>query len=152
MSSIFDLLNTAQNSIESQRVAMDVAAENVANALTPGYKARKVAFSARSSEGSFSDMLAEMATGEGLSIPIGEDLGEGTKVSAIFEDQTEGTRVYNPSHPMADEEGYIEMSNVDNMNEMMSMMNAVRQIKANLAVVEMAKKMAQEAINMSKNA
>ena len=56
-----------------------------------------------------------------------------------------------PGHPLADADGNVEMSNVDGAQEMLTMMDAVRQYKANLSIVEMAKKASQEALNMTKN-
>lgn len=154
MSSIFDLFETAQHSIHSQRVAMDIAAENVANAMTPGYKSKSPVFAAKPKEGTFGDLMGSMMAQDGLdaSLLIGEANGHGSQVAEIAEDQTQGTMMYMPNHPLADENGNVEMSNVDSAKEMISMLQAVRQYKANLTIVEMAKKAAQEALNMTKNA
>ena len=153
--SIFNLFDTANSGLETQREVMEIASENVANAMTPGYKARKAIISAKSDNHNFSDLLSAMKNGEeaeGISsMMLGADLGAGTQVAQIAVDQTEGYKVYMPEHPMADAEGNVEMSNVDNAEEMMVMMQAVRQYKANLTIVEMAKKAAQEAMNMTKN-
>lgn len=153
MSSIFNLFKTAQNSIQSQRESMDIAIENVANALTPGYKAKSAVLGGRARDGSFSDLLGSMSQEDGIdaSILLGDEIGAGSQVVAITEDQTEGIKAHMPNHPMADSNGDVEMSNVDTTKEMMTMMQSVRQYKANLAIVEMAKKAAQEALQMTRN-
>ncbi len=154
MSSIFQLFKTAQNSIQSQRQAMDVAIENVSNSMTPGYKSKSVVLAGKGREGSFQDLMGSMISDDGIdaSVLLGDEMGAGSTVAQVYEDQTEGVKVNMPGHPMADENGMVEMSNVDTTKEMLTMMQAVRQYKANLTIVEMAKKAAQEALNMTKNA
>ena len=155
MSSIFNLFKTAENSINSQRQAMDIATQNVSNALTPGYKALTPVLSAKGKDGSFSNMLSGMMSGDDgidVSTVMGDEIGAGSQVAQVYQDQTQGTMVYMPNHPQADADGNVEMSNVDTVKEMMNMMQAVRQYKANLAIVEMAKKAAQEALQMNRNA
>ena len=55
-----------------------------------------------------------------------------------------------PGHTKADKDGYVEMSNVDSLVEMVEMMYAVRNYKANLSIVEMAKSAAKETMNIGK--
>lgn len=153
---MFDIFEIANNSLKTQRTAMELATGNVVNSLTPGYKAKSPLIGAKHGKGSFSDIMASMANdhdrdGVAQSI-IGDDLGKGTQVVEVMEDQTAGAMVHMPDHPMADKDGNVEMSNVDAPKEMLKMMEAVRQYKANLTIVEMAKKAAQEAMNMNKNA
>ena len=103
---------------------------------------------------SFSNMLAMMGSDEdGVVSELinAEHKGMGVQVAQVSVDQKQGALVYMPNHPNADEDGNVEMSNVDSAEEMINMMEAVRQYKANLSIVEMAKKAAQEAMNMTKN-
>lgn len=154
MGSMFDIFEIANNGLKTQRTAMQLATDNVVNALTPGYKAKSPLVGTKHGKDSFADIMAAMGNerdGVAQAI-IGDDIGKGTQVVEILEDQTEGAKVYMPDHPMADRDGNVEMSNVDGPKEMLKMMEAVRQYKANLTIVEMAKKAAQEAINMNKNA
>jgi flagellar basal-body rod protein FlgC len=151
--SIFDVYDIAHNGLNTTRGAMELASENVANMLTPGYKAKSPVFSERSKSQSFSTMLASLNNPEGMShILRGDRQGMGPQIAKVVEDQTQGTLVYMPNHPLADKNGNVEMSNVDGAGELLKMMNAVRQYKANLSIVEMAKKASQEALNMTKNA
>jgi flagellar basal-body rod protein FlgC len=151
--SIFDIYDTANNGLKTMRQVMEVSSQNVANMLTPGYKAKTAVISARSEDASFSTMLAAMGNDNAISHLLkGDHKGSGSQVAAIEVDNSPGAKIYMPNHPLADAEGNVEMSNVDGAGEMLKMMDAVRQYKANLSIVEMAKKASQEALNMTKNA
>lgn len=150
--SIFDIYETANNGLDAMRQTMQYSSENIANMMTPGYKAKSVVLAARSSNQSFSDIIAGIG-GESFSEVLkGEHRGAGAMVAQVVEDKRPGAKVYIPGHPLADAEGNVEMSNVDGSKEMLRMMDAVRQYKANLSIIEMAKKASQEALNMTKNA
>lgn len=152
--SIFEIYDTANSGLNTMRGAMELASNNVANMLTPGYKAKSPIFSARTGDDSFSAVLGSMNQGgDGLGELLkGSEKGMGSQISAIVTDNSPGAKVYIPGHPLADADGNVEMSNVDGASEMLKMMDAVRQYKANLSIVEMAKKASQEALNMTKNA
>ncbi len=151
MSSLFELLNTANNGLKTQREVMQVSAQNIANMFTPGYKAQHAIVTARTGESSFDSMLSSMAAGEGGASLLNDSRGEGTMVARIEVDMKPGNKIYMPDHPLADANGNIEMSNVDSASEMLHMSEAVKQYKANLVIAEMAKKAATEALNMTKN-
>lgn len=151
--SIFDVYDIAHNGLKATRGAMELASENVANMLTPGYKAKSPVYAARAKDESFTTILASINNNEGVSHLLkGDHRGYGPQIAKVVVDQTPGTMVYMPNHPLADENGNVETSNVDGAGELIKMMNAVRQYKANLSIVEMAKKASQEALNMTKNA
>lgn len=151
--SIFDVYDTAHNGLNAMRGVMELSSQNVANMLTPGYKAKSAVISAKADDLSFSTILANVEYDEGVSHLLkGDHHGMGAQVARIVEDKTPGYKVYMPNHPLADADGNVEMSNVDGSKELLNMMNAVRQYKANLSIVEMAKKASQEALNMTKNA
>jgi len=150
--SIFEIYDTANNGLKAMRGAMELASNNVANALTPGYKAKQPVFSAMTADPTFNTILASLDHPGGVSELIrGDHKGQGARVAKIVEDRRAGPKVYIPGHPLADADGNVEMSNVDTASEMLYMMDAVRQYKANLSIVEMAKKASQEALNMTKN-
>lgn len=149
--SLFNIYDTAHNGLKASRGMMELASDNVANMLTPGFKAKKGILSAKGDNASFSDVVAEIGNHNGASALIKGHAGRGAQLSQVTVDQSPGVKVYMPGHPLADAEGNVEMSNVDGAGEMITMMNAVRQYKANLSIVEMAKKASQEALNMTKN-
>lgn len=148
---LFNIYETAHNGLKASRGIMEISSNNVANMLTPGYKSQKGILSARGDNASFSDVVAEIGNHNGAGSLIKGHAGRGAQVAEITVDQSAGAKVYMPGHPLADADGNVEMSNVDGAGEMINMMNAVRQYKANLSIVEMAKKASQEALNMTKN-
>lgn len=151
--SLFEIYDTAHNGLKTMRGVMQLASDNVSNMLTPGYKAKSAVISAKAQDTSFSTILASLPHDEGVSRLLkGDHHGLGSQVAKVVVDQTPGYKIYMPNHPLADDQGNVEMSNVDGSKEMLNMMNAVRQYKANLSIVEMAKKASQEALNMTKNA
>ena len=84
--------------------------------------------------------------------PVGKAASQsgGVQVSQVVTDNEPGTRVYDPTHPDADAEGYVEYPNVDLVVEMTNMLSATRSYEANLAVVEASKRMALKALDIGK--
>jgi len=72
------------------------------------------------------------------------------KVSRIITDEEAGPRVFDPKHPDADEDGYVEFPNVNLVVEMTNMMSATRSYEANLTMISAAKKMAQKALEIGR--
>jgi len=66
----------------------------------------------------------------------------------IVEDRTEGDWVHMPEHPAANEEGYVEMSNVNVINEMIDMIAATRSYEANLTAFNASKQMAKDSLEI----
>jgi flagellar basal-body rod protein FlgC len=63
-------------------------------------------------------------------------------------DKSDFQKVYNPSHPAADDKGYVMMPNVNSLVEMVDMREARRGYEANVNVIEIAKSMLTQTINM----
>jgi flagellar basal-body rod protein FlgC len=148
----FDLLNTASNGLEAQRAKMEIISNNIANSSTPGYK-RQIAIVKSKQEDPFATVMARELGIKDSEIPnfiAGNQVGRGIEISEVVVDKTPGQKLHMPNHPNADENGDIEMSNVDTLTEMLEMMYAVRNYKANLSIVEMAKAAAKETMNMGK--
>ena len=66
----------------------------------------------------------------------------------VSQNPTKGTWVYDPSHPDADEEGYVDLPNVNVVEEMVDMIAASRAYEANATVAENVKTMMQSAMNI----
>ena len=75
-------------------------------------------------------------------------IGKGVKVSQIVEDDSEGNKVYDPSHPDADEDGYVTYPNVNTGTEMTNMIDATRAYEANVTVLNSTKGMALKALDI----
>ena len=122
---------------------MDTISENIANVNTTRdsegkvYKRKTVLFEEKSYP-TFSESLS-MANGH---------IGKGVKVSRIVEDNSEGNKVYDPSHPDADEDGYVIYPNVNTVTEMTNMIDATRAYEANVTVINGTKGMALKALDI----
>lgn len=125
---LFDAIDAAGSALAAERLRLDVTAENLANAQTPGYRRKEVAL--RPAESSFGAAL-DRATGAGAA--------RGVQVAGITEDQTPLRRIHDPSHPQADADGYVEMPNVDSVTEMVELIAASRAYEANVTSMQTAK-------------
>jgi flagellar basal-body rod protein FlgC len=75
--------------------------------------------------------------------------GAGVQVTQITEDgETPMRLVYDPSHPDANGEGYVEMPNVNVVTEMVDMISASRAYEANITAMQSAKSMNQAALDI----
>lgn len=136
--------------MSAQRVRMDIAAENITNIDTTRteaggpYRRKDVMFESYGA-GSFQEALRSASRGTGFA-----SRNAGVRVSAIVEDTREMKRVYNPSHPDADGEGYVNMPNVDLLKETVDSMSATRSYEANVTALNAMKLMAQKALDIGK--
>ena len=146
--SSFDI---SASGLSAQRVRMDIAAENIANIETTrteggdSYTRKLVTFESYG-EQSFQEALQNAAHGKGYTT----NTKTGVRVSAIVEDDREFKRVYNPEHPDADEDGYVQMPNVDWVKETVDGMSATRSYEANITAFNAIKLMAQKALDIGK--
>lgn len=151
---IFHSLNTAGSALTTQRLRMDVISSNMANVDTTRgrlvngewepYRRKTVTLQAKG--GQFSDML-QLATGKNKN----SSAGSGVRVSNIIEDrETPFQSVYDPEHPDANDEGYVQMPNVDPLREMVNLMSATRSYEANVTVFNANKSMLMKALEIGK--
>lgn len=139
----FDISASA---LTAQRLRMDVISSNIANAETTRaayvdgeyqpYKRKTVVFEPMQQQ-SFSDLLNRQLDGIG-----------GLKVAKIEEDNQPFKLVYNPSHPDANAEGYVQMPNVDVTKEMVDMISASRSYEANVTAINASKAMFAKALTI----
>ncbi len=149
--SFFTAMNTSASGLSMQRLRMDVISQNIANATTTKtaegtpYR-RKTITVAEKQAGSgskFSKILKDK-------IKNGKAAGEGVNVTEIVEDQAPFKKVYDPGNPEADEEGYVEMPNVNVIEEMVNMISASRSYEANVTAINASKAMAQKALEIGR--
>lgn len=139
-------MDITASALTAQRLRMDVIADNVANINTTRtaegtpYKRRYVIFQQREGA-SFSDHLNHSISGSA---------GAGVRVTDIKEDDAPFRLEYNPSHPDADEFGYVRMPNVELAREMVDMMSATRSYEANTTVLNSTKSMAMSALDIGR--
>lgn len=120
---------------------MDIVAQNIANAHTTRdvdgqvYKRKVVSFQSVLDSANAGDIAG--ATG-----------AKGVRISKVSNDETPGEMVYNPQHPDANKDGFVQMPNVNVATEMVDLMDSSRAYEANLAVVRNAKQMAVKALSI----
>jgi flagellar basal-body rod protein FlgC len=141
---LFDTLQISGSGLSAERLRMDVTAENLANAQstrgangTP-YKRKEVVLEAVDGQSGFADALA---AANGASPDATNGQVPGVKVTAITEDPTPGHKVYDPSHPDADANGYVTMPNVDSVTEMVDLISESRSYEANVTAMQSSKTM-----------
>ena len=148
---IFNSMNISASGMTAQTLRMDTISQNIANVNTTRdengevYRRRTVVFSEKSSD-AFSSALA-MSTRRRAS----QLNGNGVKVTAIVEDHVESLKaVYDPSHPDADENGYVMYPNVNTVTEMTNLIDATRSYEANVTAFNATKNMALKGLEIGK--
>lgn len=155
---LFRGLGIAASGLSAQRQRIETIATNIANAETTRtdaggpYRRRMVQLEAQAmAEGAQiikpGHLIPSGVPAGELPPPAYED-GTGVRVAAIAEDNTEGTLIYDPSHPDADDKGYVRMPNVNITDELVEMMDARRMYEANATVFQAMKNMLQRAIQI----
>jgi len=143
--SFLDSMNISASALTATRLRMDVIAENMANSNTTRtangepYRRKYVVFQEKVNEGEFSSFFnrAQRAAG-------------GVRVLRIGTDMSEFKYDYNPSHPDADENGYVRYPNVEIVQEMVDMMSAYRAYEANITALNTFKDMAVKTLELGK--
>ena len=141
--SLFGSLDISASALSTERLRMDVTAENLANAQSTrtangGPYRRKEVVTEATGDGAFASALASARTGGGDS--AGATNG-GVRVSGIVEDQTPNRLVYDPGHPDANAQGYVSMPNVNPVTEMVDLISASRSYEANVTAMQTSKQM-----------
>jgi len=129
MDRIFSIAGSAMNA-QSQR--LNVVASNLANADSVAgpdgapYQARQVVFTAQSDR----------------------QTPGGVAVTDIVESQAPGKRLYDPKHPLADEQGFITTSNVNPVEEMVNMISASRSYQNNIEIMNTTQQLMMKTLQM----
>ncbi len=145
--SMFDAMDISTSGLSAQRTRMKVISSNLANintTRTPSggpYRRKETIFAAMPTNKSF---LQELTSQEK------DDGSRQVKVVGIVEDGRAPKLKYAPDHPDANEEGYVEMPNVDMVEEVTNMMIAKRSFEANIASINATKNMIVRALEIGK--
>lgn len=147
---ITDTLAISVSALDAQRHRLNVIASNLANAQSTHteqggpYKRRDVVFQAAPVVPKFSGTLAKAG-----SRPDGPAL-QGVRVVGVIEDQKPGKSIYDPQHPDADAQGFVQMPNVNVMEEMVNMISASRAYEANVQAISTARTMWNQALQIGR--
>jgi len=139
----FQGLATAASGLSAQRLRMEIATANLANAETTrtaeggAYQRRFVTMEAMPAYGPAPQAMGDYAPSEG-----------GVRVTGVAKDTTEGATIYDPTHPHADARGYVTLPNVDPTQEIVTLMEARRLYDANATAFAATKAMLRRAIDI----
>ncbi|NLJ91373.1 MAG: flagellar basal body rod protein FlgC [Clostridiales bacterium] len=144
---LYSGMNISSSGMTAQRLRMDTIAQNIANVNTTRdedgnvYRRKTVVFQEKSSK-AFGKVFAER---------LDAARGKGVKVVAITEDEeTPLNMVYDPSHPDADEDGYVSYPNVNTVTEMTNLIDASRAYEANVTAFNASKSLALKGLEVGK--
>jgi flagellar basal-body rod protein FlgC len=148
-----DSIDISASGLTAQRLRMDTIASNIANVETTRvqrgagpYRRQVVVFEARTpgdSNKRFGDILEDKVTSMGSGVRVKE-------IRQVNENEAPLRRVYDPAHPDADEQGYVNYPNVNIVEEMINMISATRAYEANAKVIEASKSMAMRALDIGR--
>ena len=143
--SFLDSMSISASALTATRLRMDVIAENMANSNTSRtengdpYRRKYVVFQEKTGDREFADFFNKAQRSPA-----------GVRVLQIGTDMSEFKYDYNPSHPDADENGYVRMPNVEIVQEMVDMMSAYRAYEANITALNTFKDMAVKTLDLGK--
>ncbi|MEJ6396355.1 flagellar basal body rod protein FlgC [Yoonia sp. 208BN28-4] len=124
MTDFSDAISVSSSGMKAQASRLRHLSENIANADTPGYRRKTVAFQ---------DVLGRVETGR------------------VSLDQTNLSRIFEPSHPLADEAGFYDGSNVNLLVEIADAREAQRSYEANLKMFDQVRQMSQSLMELLRN-
>ena len=166
----FNIFDIAGSGMTAQRVKMDTIASNIANVNTTRradgskgvYIKKDVSFrtiyedslnrgasnfSSNSPDAQFDPNTGNLFISANIALNNGIKTG-GVQVDEIYESENGVKTVYDPSHPDADEEGYVDLPNINIVEEMVGMISASKAYQANATVAENVKTMMQSAMSI----
>jgi len=143
---VFKTMDVIGSALTAEKTRLNAISSNVANAN-----------SVRNAEGTGpykrKDVILE-------SVPLQTEFGEvldqsqnthvEVRVAEIKEDTQPGKKIYKPEHPYADAEGYVEMPNINPIEEMANMISADRAYQSNVNIFQTTKQMALKALEIGK--
>lgn len=143
--SVFNSMRISASGLSLERLKMDIISTNVANVNTTRteeggpYRRKEVIFE---------ESLLEARRNRNNPL---NNTSHGVRVVEIVEDEENVKFVYDPDHPDADANGYLETSNVNMVDEMIALLNTQRAYEANVTVLNSSKSILNKALEISKD-
>jgi flagellar basal-body rod protein FlgC len=122
--SLFNVFDVSGTALTAQSQRLNTIASNLANAESvttadgQPYRAKHVVFSSQ---------------------PLSGADAVGVKVTGVVQDTSPLRRVHDPAHPLADDKGYVNLPNVNVVDEMVNMISASRSYQTNVELMNTAK-------------
>lgn len=145
--SMFDAMEISSSGLAAQRMKMKIISSNIANVnttRTPGggpYRRKEVIFGALPGNKTFQEELIAQTKNDGT---------RHVKVLGVVEDSRAPKMIYDPNHPDANEEGYVEMPNIEVVEEMTNLLISKRSFEANVAAINATKNMISQSLDIGK--
>lgn len=142
MSTLGDAIAASASALSAERVRIETAISNLANAeSTRGpnqepYRRRDVVLASQPID------TFEAALGRAQAV--------GVRVGAIVEDETPFRQRFEPSHPDADDQGYVALPNVNPSEEVVNMLSAARAYQANLAAIGLVRDLIRRSLELAR--
>ncbi len=164
MDGLLGAIKASSQGLTVQRKKMNVVADNIANAETTEtaeggpYRRKRVLVTQTESKEPFNSILQSAETnlsrthryhrGGGVRPSTSKIETTGVAGQDMVDPASSFQLVFDPSHPNADEEGYVKMPDIEIINEMVDMMSATRAYEANTVAISSAKKMVKDALDI----
>jgi len=173
---LFGVMNISASALQAERARAEVVASNMANAETTRtaeggpYKRQQVVFETADAEAeqSFASQLMGGANGGPVKIGVNgsrqsflhrnlmmgndlDDSAQGVAVAAVVNDNGAPQKRYDPSHPDAGPDGYVEYPDINPLTEMVDLMGAQRSYGLNASAVQAEKSMIGTAIDLGRS-
>ena len=160
----FNALDISASALHAQRTRMDTIASNIANINTTRnangehevYRRKQAVFASIYKDEIKEDSYNMSGNGNDVKNALKGSITEnnnlissGVKIMEIMDDaKTPLKKVYNPSHPDANKDGYVEFPNVNIVKEMVDMISASRAYEANVTTINATKSMVSAAMKI----
>ncbi len=152
LENIFAVAQISTSGLSAERLRMEVVANNIANANTTRtagggpYRRQDVVFSTILNEQIRRG--GDLRRGDLRSERQGPLLCGGVEVVGVVDDLSEFPRIFQPGHPDADAEGFLQMPNIAIPLEMVNLLTANRAYEANLKVLQAFRQQAEQALSL----
>lgn len=150
---LFHSINVSSSGLSAEKTRLDVISNNLANAKTTRtpeggpFRRSLVVLRPKDEAMNFKSQFLPEA--------LKPTVGEGVKVFKIEKDNTEGTLVFDPTHPDAykigPKKGFVELPNVNIVKEMVDMIEATRAYEANVTMINSSKQMFEKGLGIGIN-
>lgn len=149
--SIFNALNISASALTAERQRSEVAATNMANVDTTHTTAGKIPYRRREVvlASSGSTQFRSLLNNSSFVAPNGQP--GSVRLTQVVEDSAAPLRRYDPTHPDAGTDGYVNYPNINPVQEMVDLMGSVRAYQLNASAVTASKQLIQQSIDILKS-
>jgi flagellar basal-body rod protein FlgC len=153
---LFGLMETSGSAMQAERMRAEVVAANMANAETTRtesggpYRRQMVIFAANQGDAGFADSLTDASKTAGSIGPAG-GVAPGVHIAQVVQDPAPPLKRYDPGHPDAGPDGYVDYPDINPLTEMVDLMGATRAYGLNGSAVQAEKSMITSALEIAKS-